>query len=500
MRKAYSPEIENQAVSKYLLGYPVREIGESVGVSVGYVSNCIENFTAKMEKGEINAVHEFFKILRKTGLTPKDAFLGYAVFSVISKYKLDADKINDFAESVLLFAKENELSAEELVGLCKKLSDIQSACDVSLEELDSYCNDLVSKKKQLEENVSQLELQCKQSQTNLSNVLDKNNLVAKQVEMTVQVLASLTFLGLDVSDLNSFSNAIQNAKAKKYNVSEIITCLNQNKSLDSVLEEKQSMLDNIEAKTEKSAKLHDDLLLRNENLAYKYNSMLESIKSVKYLAKKGVSKEVISDWQQIFDSFGISPDEFLRNLKEIGGKNMLNSDLDNKKESFVTEIESLEKKKSWLEGNVRDLTAEISNRVEFGTKSLKKITEKTESQIDHAITHTTKSFDDSIKHNQNQIKIMQKYVEGYFSELTLKFETLFGEYHNAMHDIGDLDSLKPLRSLTRGNFDPITAIPQILGILDVLSVNVPGSNLDGSILRSDIKRLREKLLKVFNHE
>ena len=111
MRKPYSPEIENQVVTKYLLGESVREISGSVGVSVGYVSNSIENFTSKMEKSTIDAIHDFYKIIRKTGLNPKDAFSGYAIFSIISKYKLDVNQINPFVESVLLFAKQNELSA-----------------------------------------------------------------------------------------------------------------------------------------------------------------------------------------------------------------------------------------------------------------------------------------------------------------------------------------------------------------------------------------------------
>ena len=83
MRKAYSPEIEQQVIEKYVSGESVREISDSASVSVGYVSNCIETFTSKMEKSEINAIHDFYKIIRKTGLQPKDAFSGYALFSIL---------------------------------------------------------------------------------------------------------------------------------------------------------------------------------------------------------------------------------------------------------------------------------------------------------------------------------------------------------------------------------------------------------------------------------
>ena len=147
MRKSYSPEIEQQVIEKYLSGESVREISTTLGVSTGYVSNCIENFSSKLEKVTIDAIHDFYKIIRKIGLNPKDAFSGYAVFSIISQYNLDVNQINSFIESVLLFSKQNELSAEQLVNFCKKLSIVQSISDVSLEELDDYYSNLVTQKK-----------------------------------------------------------------------------------------------------------------------------------------------------------------------------------------------------------------------------------------------------------------------------------------------------------------------------------------------------------------
>ncbi len=51
-------------------------------------------------------------------------------------------------ESVLTFAKQNELSAEKLVNLCKKISIVQSNSNVAIEELEEYCADLERKKNQ----------------------------------------------------------------------------------------------------------------------------------------------------------------------------------------------------------------------------------------------------------------------------------------------------------------------------------------------------------------
>ena len=499
MRTPYSPEIEQQVTEKYLSGESVREISESMGVSVGYVSNCIENFSSKLDKNTINVLHDFYKIIRKSGLNPKDAFSGYTVFSIISKYKLDVNLINSFAESVLLFAKQNELSAEQLVNLCKKLITVQSNSDVKLEELGEYCNTLVNDKKSLEEIITKLNDKYKQTENDLSNMLQKRNLTQKQVENIDNVISFLKKIDFDLSDLNSIHDMLQNAKNENYDVSKIINYLNQDKSLVFALQEKKSQLSEIEAKTTHLMKNHQSLSLRNENLTLRHDSMLKSIKSVEYLGKKGITAETISVWQQIFDSFGLEPDEFTRELKNIGDKNNLNRTLDDKKSKLNKEIVRLEKKKSWLENNNDSLTSEISNGTEFGKKNLKKITDHAESQINHTIVHAKKSLDDFMKQNQNKINFSQKQFTDYFLELSLKLEELLECSHKAEHSLGKMESLQPLDDLINDKFDPVTSIPQIIIILDKLYVNIKDTNLDSSILRSEIKRLREKLLGLISH-
>ena len=63
-----------------------------------------------------------------------------------------------------------------------------------------------------------------------------------------------------------------------------------------------------------------------------------------------------------------------------------------------------------------------------------------------------------------------------------------------------MESLQPLDDLINGKFDPVTSIPQIIIILDKLYVNIKDTNLNSSIIRSEIKRLREKLLDLIIHE
>jgi hypothetical protein len=500
MRKPLSPEIEQQVNEKYLSGEPVREISATLGVSVGYVSNCIENYSSKLEKNTIDAIHDFYKIIRKLGLHPKDAFSGYAIFSVLSQHKFDTLQIHSFVESVLLFSKQNDLTAEQLVEFCKKLSVMQSNSDVSLEDLPEYYDDLVNKKKDLDDVIAKLNAEHKQSENDLANLLQKKNLTAKQVESTDNVLHFLTSVGLDLSDLNSIGDMLQNAKNENYDLSQIMDYLNQDMSLILAIQEKQSQLSEIETRTKKSLKSHEELLLRHENLTLRHNSMLKAVKSVEYLTGKGISPETIPVWQNIFDSFGMESNEFSKELERIGNKNKLVSSLDGKKSKLTKDIARLEKKKSWVENELDNLKSEISNGTEFGKKNLKQITDHAESQINHVMFNTKKSLNDLSKQNHDQILLSQQHIEEYFSNLVLKLETLLEKSHAAEYSLGKLESLKPLFALVNGKFDQDVAIPQILIILDNLYMTISGSNLDNSLLRSYIRNLREKLLELISHE
>lgn len=498
MRKPLSPEIEQQVNEKYLSGESVREISATLGVSVGYVSNCIENYSSKLEKTTIDAIHDFYKIIRKMGLPPKDAFSGYAVFSVLSQHKFDPLQIHSFIKSVLMFSKQNDLTAEQTVHLCKKLSAIQSSSDVALEELAEYCTKLVDKKKTLDETIAKLNQEHKQSKNDLSNFLQNKNLTLKQVENTDNALRFLENTGLDLTDLSLICNMLQNAKNENYDLSKILSYLNQDTSLITAIQEKQSKLSEIENKTKKSLKSHDELLLRHENLTLRHNSMLKSIKSVESLEKKQVSADMIFTWQQIFDSFGLEPDEFVRELNRIGDKGKLVSNLDNTKSKLAKDIARLEKKKSWLENHNDELTAEISNGTEFGKNNLQQITDNVESQISLVSTHTVKSLDDLIKQNQSRLNLTQKQFEDYFSGFVLKFESLLEKSYKAEQSLKELESLKPLFDLINGKFDPVTSIPQIMIILDTLYVGIKDTALDKYSFSSDIKRLREKLLDLIS--
>lgn len=499
MRKPYSDETRNDVVEKYLLGESVREIHDSTGVSTGSISEYINDFVSKIERKTIDTIHDFFKIIRKNGMQPKDAFYGHVVFSILLKHNLDPKQIHSFVKSVLSMAKQNELSAERLIGLCNTVSTIQSNSDVPLHEIENHCAELVKTKDELELSIDKLSNQHKQSQSNLSALLKKNKLTEQQVEKTIHALKFLENFGFSLSDADSVCNMLQNAKSQGYDVDKILSYLSKDESVDLRLSEKQLKLDDVEKRTHKLEKNHEELSLMHENLLLRHKSVAESVDSVECLAKNGVSEKDIVYWQKIFDTFGLTPADFLAELEKAGNAKKLFRKLNSVNTKLKKECESLEKKKSWLEDKSEELSSEISNGAEFGKKNLKKITDHAELQINNAVTLTKKSLGDFMKQNQIQMNLTQKQYKEYFSDLVSNLENLLEHSHKAEHSLSKMESLKPLYDLVNGKFDLLVSIPQVIIILDKLYVGLKNSNLDKHMLYSDVKRIRENLLDLLSH-
>lgn len=499
MRKPYSDETRNDIVEKYLLGESVREINDSTGVSTGSISEYINDFASKIERKTIDAIHDFFKIIRKNGMQPKDAFYGHVVFSILLKHNLDPKQIHSFVESVLSMAKQNELSPEHLVGLCNTVSTIQSKSDVPLDEIENHCTELVKIKDELELSIDKLSSQHKQSQNNLSALLKKNKLTEQQIEKTIHALEFLEKFGFDLSDADSVCNMLQNAKSQEYNVDKIFSYLSKDESINLRLHEKQSKLDEIEKKTRKLDKKHEELSLRHENLLLRHKSVAESIDSVEYLAKNGVSEKDIVSWQKIFDSFEMTPKEFLEELETAGNIKKLFRKLHSANSKLKKENETLDKKKSWLESHNEEIKLEISNGTEFARNNLYDISQHAKSELNSTVSHAEEKINKLVKQNKIQTDYVQKQHEEYLQELIHTFETHLKHSHKIEHTLGTLESLKPLFDLVNGKFDPVSSISQTIIILDSVYSGIKGTELDKHLISSDIKRLKDKLLELVRY-
>jgi len=156
MRQAYSKEIEYGVIELHVSGYNVQEIHTRIGVSVGYVSNVIEKFKEKLGKGELEATHEFTKMLRKLGISPQQALIGARTFSLLEENKLKSEELKLFLKKVSKIMQEKDFELSTIIDAYEKVLILQSRSKVSLEHLPEEYESLSNKAIKLQKEISEL--------------------------------------------------------------------------------------------------------------------------------------------------------------------------------------------------------------------------------------------------------------------------------------------------------------------------------------------------------
>ncbi len=91
MRQTYSKEIEYKVIELYANGYSFQQIHNQIDVSVGYISSVKERYEEKLGKGELEATHEFTKMIRKLGISPQQLLVGSKTFSLLQENNLKSE-------------------------------------------------------------------------------------------------------------------------------------------------------------------------------------------------------------------------------------------------------------------------------------------------------------------------------------------------------------------------------------------------------------------------
>ncbi|EIJ65671.1 hypothetical protein BD31_I2010 [Candidatus Nitrosopumilus salaria BD31] len=132
-------------------------------------------------------------------------------------------------------------------------------------------------------------------------------------------------------------------------------------------------------------------------------------------------------------------------------------------------------------------------------KNFNKVAKCVKSELVTTTLHAKDNLNQFVKDNQKQIDFIKKQYEEYFAELIDTFETRLKYSHKIEYTMGKMESLKPLFDLVDGKFDPIPSIHQIIIVLDKAYVGIKGTEFDKHFISSDMKRLRENLLKIISH-
>ena len=140
----------------YISGHNFQEISTQVGVSVGYVSSVKEKYEEKLGKGELEAVHEFTKMVRKLGMSPQQALIGARTFSLLEENKLKPEELELFLKKVSKIMQEKDFELSTIIDAYEKVLILQSRSKVSLEHLPAEYESLSNTAVKLQKEISEL--------------------------------------------------------------------------------------------------------------------------------------------------------------------------------------------------------------------------------------------------------------------------------------------------------------------------------------------------------
>jgi len=209
----------------------------------------------------------------------------------------------------------------ELFDAAKMVLNLQESTDMSLDEMDTYCNTKKQDIASLDEEYTQAKEKTEQAVSAMNNTLAENNTINENLNDYVNARDYLKENGAQIEELPSVANMIKNASKEKYNPKTIIAEISKNHDL------KQRNAD------QEAQYKHN---LERNQLKIKKNQELDDILE---------AKRPILEQAEKFEKIDVTPDHILtlyQKVAEVGEKTGISaSDII---EKFTQDIAQYEQK------------------------------------------------------------------------------------------------------------------------------------------------------------
>jgi len=248
MRQTYSKEIEYKVKQLYASGYSFQEIHKQIDVSVGYISSVKERYEEKVGRGELEATHEFFKIVRKLEITPQQLLIGAKTFSLLQKNKLKTEKLELFLQKVSKILEEKDFDLLTIIDAYEKILILESKSKVSLEHLPAECENLVNKASKLQKEVSELASAKSKAETELKNTLKNIKMTNENIQEFILIKNELQKNDIEYSNLSKLCAVIKRSVEANYDFHKIRKHLEKETDYESRISQLEDRIRTLEAR------------------------------------------------------------------------------------------------------------------------------------------------------------------------------------------------------------------------------------------------------------
>ena len=359
-------------IELYANGLSFQEIHKQIDVSVGYISSVKERCEENLGKGELEAIHEFTKMIRKLDISPQQLLIGAKTFSLLQQNNLKSEELELFLKKVSKIIEEKDYDLATIIGAYEKVLILESKSKVSLEHLPAEYESLANKVIILQKEVSELASAKEKAETELKNLLKNAKRTSENIQQFISIRNELQKNDIDCSNLTKLCTLIKRSEDANYDFQKIRKHIEKEVNYESRIAQLEDKTRTLEAR-------EANLQAKNEEISGKISKNEEQLLQTEQLKKLGVLTVDFIQFSKKIVEISKTHDISLRNAFGTFVKNLATYDA---LKGFQKELEKIkneiEKKSVQLESiQVKIENFNIKNKENYQTlKIIKTLKQK----------------------------------------------------------------------------------------------------------------------------
>jgi vacuolar-type H+-ATPase subunit I/STV1 len=210
----YVPSYMEEVITKHwLMGDTRDEIAKEFHISTGKASNIWDKFRDKLGHYEANALREFGRQLRQQNMTAENCAVGFRISKII-ELGIPDEKINEFLITINEILKETGIYPETLRDALIQFAQISDKVPFSelpyyLQKINQEIKEKENKKKQLEEDIQNLEREKAATEEQTRTVLSEANTTLFHLNNFRETKVKLAKFDIIVEDIDKFTRCLE---------------------------------------------------------------------------------------------------------------------------------------------------------------------------------------------------------------------------------------------------------------------------------------------------
>jgi len=434
MTKRLSPDDELEILRYYLIGMPRDEIAAKMSVAAGTVTNVVQRYAAKLEKGELEAVRFFALECKRRGGTIGQAFHGLRIYNLLETNHLNEDQAFSLIVKVQKECKKYNITFDELSEYVFRLFQLKDKTELPLEEIPNYVQKLLQEKTKLEQDITIAQNDVTNINKEKEQVVREKNIIIQNLNEYVTDKNKLRQLGADVNDYYKLAVMLKQAKDSGFNYGVLVKRIREEQRLKQSIIELQRTASNLEEQIdklvteekelEKSVRVKHELLdqinkfetrnIKHSHVQAIFDKVITISKKRKIKPKAALEKltkdvakhyDPILGFEQRIDSLRKEMDDLIANFKaqKIEKRRGIEEQR-NAISALAIKIRKLKDEITQFKDEREKLKAEIEHVREYTTAQINSVTDAARNSIELVGANANTRINEEAQNAQKQLE------------------------------------------------------------------------------------------------